>query len=350
MQLDKRFRPGGEELGPPTRRRRSSGNGASGGTKAFVVLAVLLLTVLVIGVHVGPTHTSLAWQRRRRLRQRHQHAPGGGGWPDGSTSGGDGSLFAVAARLVSGPIAAGRAAAAGAAERGGVGAGKDDDEALGQSLPTLRPQSAQRQQPESGGTAERTLSFEVCNGFAQQRVALLSGAPCSFVPHDADARTALAEALTALSNDCSCPLVVVLPARLRCPVTRRVERLTPSTALQAWCLRQSSIGAWCCRTCCVMAAGPGSAGIWWILGALTDACLPWENGSAQQEQCPTMEEPRVPCIERFKRAARSRAAGMCTIARPLCRECSARGCGSPLRRRGAPSLCNWAGSSTTCSV
>lgn len=51
--------------------------------------------------------------------------------------------------------------------------GEDDEAAL---LPAVQPGQAQpQQQQDAGSTAERLLSFEVCNGFAHQRVALLSG-------------------------------------------------------------------------------------------------------------------------------------------------------------------------------
>ncbi|KAL4423954.1 hypothetical protein ABPG75_001255 [Micractinium tetrahymenae] len=175
MELDKRFRPGGEELGPPQRRRRSSAPSGGSSRARALLLALLLLAVVVVGVHISPTQSSLARRQRRHLRQRHLQAPAWRASDSGVTSSDAGSLFAAADRLAGEPTAAlqGGPVAAGG-EAGGEAAAdvEEDDEAAGRWGAS---QQQQQQPAEAGVSAERTLSFEVCNGFAHQRVALLSG-------------------------------------------------------------------------------------------------------------------------------------------------------------------------------
>ncbi len=167
MQLDKRFRPATDEVSPPQRRRRNTIGSSSGKARAALLLALLLAAVVAIGLHIGPSDAPLDL-RRRRLRQRQLRAPG--------LVGGDGSLFTLAGRLAESPQAAVHAGI----DRGEDGEDEEaGDEAAGHLLPAAsRPHHSQQPQSEAGSPAERSLSFAVCNGFAHQRVALLSGEQC----------------------------------------------------------------------------------------------------------------------------------------------------------------------------
>lgn len=124
--------------------------------------------VVVVGVSVGPTHTGLAVMS---LRQTETHeAPG-----DGHT---DGAQFAEAA--MEAEEEEGRFSDTITSSRVNVDGSDDELQQLDllPQQPEIRVGNAGQQDSSSSinvSLEERTLSFGVCNGFANQRIALISG-------------------------------------------------------------------------------------------------------------------------------------------------------------------------------
>lgn len=260
MQLDKRFRPANDEVSPQQRRRRNTLGSSGGKARAALLLALLLAAVVAIGLHIGPSDTPLDL-RRRRLRQRQLRTPG--------SVGGDGSLFTSAGHQAQSP----QAAVQTASDRGEDGEDEEaGDEAAGHLLPASRPHHSQQPQSEAGSHAERSLSFAVCNGFAHQRVALLSG-EWRRLPRTENGQATCQRVQCRQSPPC---FQFFVAAGTTCPPRRPSTACTPAPRCPpgvATALRPSC----CCR--------PGACGRAQPELSATPAAEGWQPSRQRQESC-----------------------------------------------------------------
>ena len=155
------------------RSRLAPGEASRAARRAVAATLLLVAAVLVLGLRTGPTRASLVGDTRRQLQTGAASAAGGSASLHAELADGPGTDAGAAAGAAA--AAAGAAAAAAATAERDTQPDEDEVEwAAGEAGQLASDASGDEWGPERGPEG-RTLQFDVCNGFANQRVALMSG-------------------------------------------------------------------------------------------------------------------------------------------------------------------------------